>query len=480
MSLGQKVASNTAVITGGRIISSLLGFFSLAILARYLGKESFGEYHIIFVFLNMAAAAADLGLYSILTREISKYPEKEKEIVGGIFGLRIASIILFFGISFVLLYFLPYSFNVKIGAMIASVGFLFMSTTQLLMGIFQKYFQTLWPVIGDVATRVLQLLLIVWAVASDAPFLYFPAISAVCVLAGYLIDLYFAKKIIKFSISFDWNFSKSALKMSWPLAVSSVLTLIYFKMDSFLLSLMKPAGDVGIYSLAYKVFEGLLFFPAAFSGLVLSLFAGSAGTDKFKIFFKKSLNFLIIVALPLSVGGFVLSQKIALLLGGAEFSAASLPIKILMTATFFVFLGNLFGNVIIALDKQKKMVYVYGLGVFISTVFNLIFIPRYSYLATSYVTLLTEAVVNSIMFFIIIKEIKYWPLDGIFLKASFASFIMGASLIYFNFLNWNLFVLILIGAAIYAAALFLFGGITKDELKHLVFNRFVAKNENNI
>lgn len=477
MSLGRKVASNTIITTGGRIISSLLGFFSLAILARYLGKENFGEYNIIFVFLNIAAATADLGLYSILAREISKYPEKEKEIVGGIFGLRIASITLFFAASFALLVFLPYSFDVKIGVAIASIGFLFMSTTQLLMGIFQKHLQTVWPMIGDVATRVLQLILIIWAVGSDAPFLYFPAISATCVFTGYLIDLYFAKKIINFSISFNWEFSKSALKMSWPLAVSSVLTLIYFKMDSFLLSLMKPAGDVGIYSLAYKVFEGLIFFPAAFSGLVLPLLASSVGTDKFKIFFKKSLDFLIIAALPLSVGGFILSQKIALLLGGVDFLAASLPIKILMIAMFFVFLGNLFGNVIIALDKQKKMVYVYGIGVFISTIFNLIFIPRYSYLATSYVTLLTEAAVNSIMFFIIIKEIKYLPMDGIFLKAGLASFIMGAALVYFDGLGLNLFVLILMGAAVYAGALILFRGVTKDDLRYLALSRQAVKNE---
>lgn len=478
MSLGQKVASNTIIATTGRIISSALGFFSIAILARYLGKESFGEYHIIFVFLNIAAAAADLGLYSILSREISKHPEKEKEIIGGIFGLRIASIVLFFSLSFILLIFLPYSYSVKLGVVIASIGFLFMSVTQILMGIFQKYFQTLWPMIGDVATRGLQLTLIIWAASANLPFLFFPAISAICVFVGFIIDFYFAKKLVKFSIRFNLAFSKEILKMSWPLAVSSILTLLYFKMDSFLLSLMKPAGDVGIYSLAYRIFEGLLFFPAAFSGLVLPLFAKSVGTDKFKIFFQKSLNFLIIAALPLSIGGFVLSQKIALLLGGAEFLPASLPIKILMIAMFFVFLGNLFGNAIIALDKQKKMVYIYGFGVFISTVFNLIFIPRYSYLATSYVTLLTEATVNIAMFIIILKEIKYWPIDGKLWKAIIAVFIMGASLFYLNVFNLNLFILILIGAVIYIATLFLFKGITKDELKYFVLSRPIIKNEN--
>lgn len=473
MSLGQKIASNTAITTAGRIVSSLLGFVSIAVLARYLGQEGFGEYNIIFVFLNMATAVADLGLYSIMTREISKPGSNEKEIIGKIFGLRIASVILFFLVSFALLLFLPYSFNVKIGAIIASLGFMLMSANQLLMGIFQKYLRTIWPMVGDIATRGLQLIFIVWAVGAGANFLVFPAISVISVFAGFLITFLSARNIVRFSVIFDWEFSKSALKISWPLAVSSILTLIYFKTDSFLLSLMKPASDVGIYGIAYKVFEGLLFFPAAFSGLMLPLMSAAAAqeTEKFYKFFKKSFDFLIISALPIAVGGVVLSKNIALLLGGKEFIMADLPIKILMPALFFVFLGNLLGNAVIALDKQKKMVYIYLIGVLISVFLNLIFIPKYSYLATSFVTLITEIVVNTALFYMVLKEIKRWPIDVRFFKASIASFMMAMFLTYLNSYSFNFFILVLSGATIYGVVLFLIKGITKEEIRHLVLRK---------
>lgn len=473
MSLGQKIASNTVITIGGRIISSLLGFISLAVLARYLGREGFGEYHIIFIFLNMAAAVADLGLYSIMTREISKPGSNEKEIISKIFGLRIASIILFFLISFVVLSFLPYSFNVKVGAIIASLGFVLMSTNQLLMGIFQKYLRTIWPMIGDIATRGLQLVFVVWAVDAGVNFLFFPAISAISVFAGFLITFLSARKIVKFTVIFDWEFSKSALKISWPLAMSSILTLIYFKTDSFLLSLMKPASDVGIYGVAYKVFEGLLFFPAAFSGLILPLMSAAAMQEKEKFykFFKKSFDFLIISALPIAVGGVILSKNIALLLGGEEFIMADLPIKILMPALFFVFLGNLLGNAVIALNKQKKMVYIYFIGVLISVSLNLIFIPKYSYLATSLVTLITEIVVNTALFYMVLKEIKRWPIDVRFIKAGVSSFVMAMVLIYLKSYDFNFFVLVLSGAAIYGVILFLIKGITKEEIRHLILRK---------
>lgn len=423
----------------------------------------------------MAAAVADLGLYSIMTREISKPGSNESEIISKIFGLRIASIILFFLISFTALLFLPYSFNVKVGAVIASLGFVLMSANQLLMGVFQKYLRTIWPMIGDIATRGLQLIFVIWAAGTGVNFLFFPAISAISVFAGFLITFLSARNIVKFSIIFDWEFSKSALKISWPLAVSSILTLIYFKTDSFLLSLMKPASDVGIYGIAYKVFEGLLFFPAAFSGLILPLMSAAAAEEKEKFykFFKKSLDFLIISSLPIAVGGFVLSKNIALLLGGEEFIMADLPIKILMPALFFVFLGNLLGNAVIALDKQKKMVHIYLIGVLISVFLNLIFIPKYSYLATSVVTLITEIAVNTTLFYMVLKEIKRWPIDSRFLKAGLSSLAMAIALVYLNSYNFNFFALVLFGAAVYGMILFLVKGITKEEIRHLILKRAI-------
>lgn len=468
MSLGQKIASNTLISVAGRITSGALGLVVVALMSRYLGQKGFGEYSIILVFLYMVLAVSDLGLYSILSREIAKIENNENKIISSIFGLRILSALLFFIISFVVLYFLPYSKDIKIGILIASPGFLFLSANQLLMGVFQKHFKTIWPMISDVIMRIMQLVFVFLFINFKMSLLFFALAISLGALFGFFSNMIFARKLVKFSFVFDFNLSKEILKKSWPLAVSSILTLVYFKMDTFLLSLMKPSADVGIYSAAYKVFEGLLFFPAAFSGLMLPLMSGVANSkrEQFKIFFKKALDFLVIAALPIMVGGFVLSQKIVFLIGGTEFLVASLPLKILMIAIFFVFLGNLFGNAVIALDKQRKMVYIYGAGVFISVLFNLIFIPYYSYLATSFATLITEIAVNSIMFFIIIREIKYWPLDGRFLKASLASLIMGV-LLYLN-LDWNIIVLIFFGAIVYLVILFLLKGVSKEEIKLII------------
>src|SRR3989344_2387354 len=124
-SLGQKIASNTLISVVGRIASGALGLIAVALISRYLGREGFGEYSIILIFLYIVLAVSDLGLYSILSREISKIENNENKIISSIFGLRILSALLFFVVSFVVLYFLPYSKDIKIGILVASPGFLF-------------------------------------------------------------------------------------------------------------------------------------------------------------------------------------------------------------------------------------------------------------------------------------------------------------------------------------------------------------------
>ncbi|KKQ43095.1 MAG: Heteropolysaccharide repeat unit export protein, partial [Parcubacteria group bacterium GW2011_GWE2_37_8] len=198
-SLGQKIASNTLISVVGRIASGALGLIAVALISRYLGREGFGEYSIILIFLYIVLAVSDLGLYSILSREISKIENNENKIISSIFGLRILSALLFFVVSFVVLYFLPYSKDIKIGILVASPGFLFLSANQLLMGVFQKHFKTIWPMIGDIIMRGAQLVFVFLFINFKMSLLFFALAISFGALFGFFANMIFARKLVKFS-----------------------------------------------------------------------------------------------------------------------------------------------------------------------------------------------------------------------------------------------------------------------------------------
>ena len=475
MILARKIAYNTIISTGARLIGVALSLISIGFIARYLGKEGFGSYSLILAFLYAFNILADFGLYSLMTREISRPGADEKKIASNIFTLRVVALLIFLGIASIVVWFFPYNFQIKLGVLIGSVAFLLMSASQVLMGIFQKYLRIDKPGLAELIGRLSQLGLIVLFVFLDLGFF---AILGALIISNFLIfviNFIFARKYVPLGLAFDFSLWRKLVKTAFPIAVSIVLTLIYFKIDSIFLSLpainrgaVNPIIDVGIYNIAYKVLEGIIFFPAMFVGLIMPLLSKHAlsNQEEFKKIFQKVLDVLIIFIIPLLIGLLLLSLPIVTLIGGKDFTDSAKVLQILAFAVGLIFLGNLFGHSIIALDKQKTAAWIYFGGMIFNVITNLIFIPKYSYLGAAATTVFTELLVTILMLWLIYKTIRYFPSFKIVWKILFAGLIMG--LFIYIFQGWNLFILVSLAAIIYFAVLYLIKGIKKEEILLLI------------
>ena len=99
MILVRKIAYNIIIATGARAFGVALSLISLGFIVRYLGKEGFGSYSLVLAFLYTFNILADLGLYSLMTREISRPGANEKKIASNIFTLRIIALFIFLGLA---------------------------------------------------------------------------------------------------------------------------------------------------------------------------------------------------------------------------------------------------------------------------------------------------------------------------------------------------------------------------------------------
>lgn len=470
MTLVRKIAYNTVISTGARLIGVAFSLVNIGLIARYLGQEGFGSYSLILAFLYVFNNVADLGLYSLMVREISKPEADEKKIVSNIFTVRTIALLVFLIIASIMVWFFPYSQQVKIGTLIAAVSFLFLSMGQVLMGIFQKYLRTDRAAIADVAGRVVQLVFVIIFIKFSLGFYSIIWALVLGCLANFILLFVFARKHILFEFGFDFPYWKKIIKATIPIAASIVLTLIYFKIDSIFLSLSiinrsspNPISDVGIYGIAYKILEGLIFFPAMFVGLIMPLLSGSAiaEPEKFKQVFQKTLDVLVLLIIPLVIGLLMLSLPIVVLVGGNEFGDSAPALNVLSLAIGLIFLGSLFGNAIIALNRQKAGARIYFWGMIFNIVANLVFIPKYRYVGAAATTLATEFLVTILMLFLICKTIKYFPRFNI-IKPLVAGAIMAGFLCFAQ--GWNIILLIGMGLVIYIAALYLIKGLKKEEL----------------
>lgn len=397
-----RILTGTFISSLGRVLGTLFSIATIAIVTRSLvavsGQEQgvleYGIYASVFAFLSFVAIFADGGLYLIFTREASKEGADEKKLLETIWLLRILTIALTIIISFTVLYFVPYSLEVKKGVSVAIWGTCFQLGSQLLIGVFQKRLKLFVPAFAEVLSRALQLGLVFFIslfAPSVANFLWAFVASTFIAL---LINLAGAFKFVPFKVwgRYDKEIVRYTVKEALPMGISLILSIIFFKIDSLMLSIMKPPEALAYYALPYKVLESLLFFPSLVGGMLLPVLSKASSKEIKNVQepLKAASDWYLIGAIPLTIVLFTVSRWVVLFLGGESFGPSIPVLNILAVALGVLFLGNLYGNAIVAIGKQKLLVLIYSVLAVLNIGLNLVIIPRYSFVGAAWVTLVTE------------------------------------------------------------------------------------------
>ena len=463
-----RIYKNFFIASVSRLFTAVVGLIIIGFLTRHLGQTGYGVYETILSYLFIFTILADFGLHIVHVREISRHPEKEEFISGNIFTLRLISLILVIVLAVIVGSFLPYSAETKTGILVATIFVFFSSLSQILSGIFQKYHTFYLVSFSDVLTRLIQLGLVFYAIKADLGLLAFIWILSVTAGTQFAIIFFLSRRFIKFHFTFDFSYAREILKVSLPVAASILFTAIYIRTDALMLSLMKPASDVGIYRLAAKILETIVFFPALLVELTMPSFSSFAFEARhiFKSIFRKTFNILFILAVPIVIFLIVLARPIILILGGEGFLSSVLPLQILAFVVGLVFLNNLGGKALIALELQKAGMWVYISGAVLNILANLLVIPRYSYIGASFTTLMTEVVVTILMFLILYQKTGFTAEMKRVYKPILAGLIM--TLVIYKFKEFNILVPLFLGSVAYFLALYFVGGFTRKNIEEIL------------
>ncbi len=90
----KKIYTNTIAQIAGKIATALISIFMIKILTNYLDVAGYGLYSKIYNYLSIFAVIADLGLYTITVRELTKHqddPKMMQRIAGNVLSLRTLS-----------------------------------------------------------------------------------------------------------------------------------------------------------------------------------------------------------------------------------------------------------------------------------------------------------------------------------------------------------------------------------------------------
>ncbi|MFH0818416.1 MAG: flippase [Patescibacteria group bacterium] len=477
MSLARKVAHNTIIQAGGKIIGTILAVGTIFFLARYLGDFGYGQYTTIIVYLQIFSILMDLGLFIILIKKLAqaKSPEQENIFINNTFTFRLASGLFFLSIAVVIALFIPqYDAIIKWGILITAVNFLFVSLNQLLTVIYQKHLAMMRVALAEIVGKIFLFLSVLSVIYIFHSGLLSVMLAVVIGGTVNFLMLYSGTlKYYKLKLAFDFKIWRDLINASWPIALSISLNMIYFKADTLLLGILQTQKEVGIYGAPYKVLEVIITLPAMFVGLVMPILSSAyekKDLEKFRKVLHKSFDAIFIMILPLIAGAIMLAQPLMIFVTGKDFTAniqdLGKLLQILIWAVAFIFIGTLTGYLIVILNKQKSAIKAYGFVALTSLIGYLIFIPKYSYFGAAAVTVYSELAMVLFGLYYIYSSTKILPRWQVFSKAFLASGIM-MLVLYFT-VNLNIFIQIIIGAGVYFVSLYLLGGISKQEASDII------------
>ncbi len=477
MSLAARIAHNTALQIGGKIVSTVLGLFSVALITRYLGQDGFGEYTTVVTFLTFFAVIADLGLTLVTVQMISGHRDDENKILNNLFSLRLASAIILLALAPILVIFFSYSQAVKIGVLITAVSFIFPALNQILIGFFQKKLIMDRDAVAEVVGRLFLIFGIIYAKKLGAGLNGILIATVAASAVNFILHYLFACRYAIVKLALDFSLWRKILSKSWPLAITIVLNLIYLRADTLILSLFRSPGEVGLYGAAYKIIDVLTTVPFMFAGLILPILTAAWLENNrayFKTVLQKSFNFMAIVAIPLVIGAQFLGQPVMLFVAGRNFTESGLILQWLIYAVAAIFLGAMFSHAVIAIDKQKRMIGFYVFTSLSSLLAYLYLIPRYSYFGAAAVTIYSELLIAIFSAYCVHKYSRALPNLWVFFRALAAGALMGLFLLFFTPLYQTslggVILLILVSSVLYFFFLYFLGGIKPEDLK-TIFKR---------
>lgn len=475
MSQVRSIAKNTVVQLIGRVVGTAFGVFTIAVLTRSLGADGYGQFTLAMTFLAVAGALADFGFTLTTTQMISEKGADTNNIVSTAFTSRLLSGLFFFALAVLVAWYMPYALVVKLTIAVGAFSYFFMTSSQMLIGVYQKNMAMWRPALAEAVSRGLILAIVIWfaTVAPSAPFM-----MGAFTVGNFLLlimNIAFALRFAKIRLHIDTKLLKTFLSRSWPIAISIFFNLLYLKGDILFLSFYRPDAEIGLYGAAYKVLDVVTVIPTMFMGLMLPMMVeawSKRSKEKMQGILQQAFDFFALASLPMLGGAIVLAEPIMRLIAGDDFSGAAPYLVILMIANTIVFFGILFAHAIVGINKQRAILPAYIFTAIVATVLYLALIPTYGAFGAAWTTVIAELLIASMTTFVVVRHTSFRPrVRNLFIYALATAVMTGGLLLIIERVTINhllLLGLVILGALIYGVIVLALGGVKKETVKLLL------------
>lgn len=191
---------------------------------------------------------------------------------------------------------------------------------------------------------------------------------------------------------------RSTLLDALPMGAVNSINVLYVSADVLLLSWLGTRAAVGAYGVAYRVVALLISLPSLFMINVQPLLVRSISDQpRFRAVVDRALETSRIAAVALAVLFVRFGHDVAFLLGGRRFHHSGPLVSILVVGVAISFQSGVIGPALLALGRQRLLLYSQSAAAVVNIAINLVVIPRYGALGAAWAFVASETLVLFIM-----------------------------------------------------------------------------------
>ena len=436
--------------------------------ARYLGPERYGTIAFALAFTSIFGVVTDLGINTLTIREVARNKNSATTFLGNL--LLIKSILVIITVAFIVVAVnLTGHDRIEIDVTyLISISIILSAFNGAFNSLFQAFERIEYVSIGSVLSNISMLLGAGYAISQGFGVIGFACIYIFSSTLGLAYTLFVANRLhLTHALQIDREMIWPMMKEALPFGITALSGMIYTYADSIMLSSLKGNEVVGWYNAPYRLMLMMLFIPNVINVVIFPVMSRyfTSSPSFLKLIYTKYLKFMLILSLPLGMGTTLIADKIILFVFGVGFENSIVALKIIIWTIVLTFIGAAFARLLESVNQQRIITKISMVCMVVNVLLNILLIPKFSYIGSSFVTVVTEfLLVGSIIFFS--YRLNYGiPLSIIktyLIRILFSSLVMCIFVLYFK--EAYLILLIISAIFVYFFTLYIVRGIDSEDM----------------
>jgi PST family polysaccharide transporter len=390
----QKTIGNTAWLIADKLIRLGLGLVVGVWTARYLGPASFGLLNYAIAFVALFSVLSNLGMQGVLVRDLVAHADRNGPLLGSALLLRLVGSVLAVILA-VLAITMVRRGDPDAVRIVAIVALMLIPQAWDVIEFDYQARVHVRPIViirglSFVAFSAVRLLLIVtggtlseFAWATTGEIVVSAALMCTYARSHGTLPRLSTAKVAEL---------KRLTRECWPVMLSSLSVVLYWRIDQVMLGQMIGDTAVGMFSAAVRVSEVWYFVPVSVASAIApgltSVFQRSHAEYLGKL--RKITGLMAALGIVVAVLLTICSKPLVTLLYGGLYAQSSTILAIHSWAGIFVAVGVVSSSWFINTGRLKYSMYQTFTGAVCNIALNAILIPRYAGIGAAVATVVSQ------------------------------------------------------------------------------------------